>query len=146
MNIAEIQNKIEKQANKNYEKQKEVCSQIIRLLEESGLSYGEVRRIIAKVETEMTVAAEYAAKSMDFTAIRKLILKNDESVVVHNLERDFSFSEESDPVTAEKLLWAFEKDEKTENIAIVLMNGEQIVIHGKKEAEMFCNILTGYFQ
>ena len=121
MNITEIQNKIEKQANKNFENQKEVCSQIIRLLEESGLSYGEVRRIIAKVQTEMTVAAEYAAKSMDFTAIRKLILKGDESVAVHNSERDFSFSEELDPVTAEKLLWAFEKDEKTENIAIVPM-------------------------
>lgn len=54
--------------------------------------------------------------------------------------------EESYTVTAEKLLCAFEKNEKTENVTIVPMNGEQIVIHGKKEAEIFCNILTGYFQ
>lgn len=48
-------------------------------------------------------------------------------------------------ITAEKLLWAFEKDEKTGNVTIVPMNDEQIVIHGKTEAKMFCNILTGYF-
>ncbi len=55
-------------------------------------------------------------------------------------------TEESNTVTAEKLLWAFEKDEKLGNVTIVPMNGKQIVIHGKKEAEMFCNILTEYFQ
>lgn len=49
-------------------------------------------------------------------------------------------------ITAEKLLWAFEKDEKTGNVTIVPMNGEQIVIHGKTEAEMFCSILTQCFQ
>lgn len=49
-------------------------------------------------------------------------------------------------MTAEKLLWAFDKDEKTGNVAIVPMNGEQIVIHGKTEAEMFCSILTQCFQ
>ena len=43
-------------------------------------------------------------------------------------------------------MWAFEKDEKTENVTIVPMNGEQIVIHGKTEAEMFCTILTQCFQ
>lgn len=49
-------------------------------------------------------------------------------------------------ITAEKLLWAFEKDEKTGSVTIVPMNGEQIVIHGKTEAEMFCSILTQCFQ
>ncbi len=55
-------------------------------------------------------------------------------------------TEESITVMAEKLLWAFEKDEKTANVTIVPMNGKQIVIHGKKEAEIFCNLLTGCFQ
>ena len=49
-------------------------------------------------------------------------------------------------ITAEKLLWTFEIDEKTGNVTIVPMNGEQIVIHGKTEAEMFCTILTQCFQ
>lgn len=49
-------------------------------------------------------------------------------------------------ITEEKLLWAFEKDEKTGNVTIVPMNGGQIVIHGKTEAEMFCSILTQCFQ
>ena len=61
-------------------------------------------------------------------------------------ERGVKNTEESNTVTAEKLLWAFEKDEKLGNVTIVPMNGKQIVIHGKKEAEMFCNILTEYFQ
>lgn len=47
---------------------------------------------------------------------------------------------------ATKLLWAFEKDEKTGNVTIVPMNGKQIVIHGKTEAEMFCSILNQCFQ
>ena len=56
------------------------------------------------------------------------------------------FVRRSGSMTAEKLLWAFDKDEKTGNVAIVPMNGEQIVIHGKTEAEMFCSILTQCFQ
>ncbi|MDE6052489.1 MAG: hypothetical protein K2G55_01725 [Lachnospiraceae bacterium] len=61
-------------------------------------------------------------------------------------ESDFSFLENPDPIVTEKLLWAFEKDEKTEDIVIVPMNGDRIVIHGKNEAEMLCSSLIGYFQ
>lgn len=55
-----------------------------------------------------------------------------------------AFSEKG--ITTEKLLWAFEKDEKTGNVTIVPMNGKQIVIHGKTEAEMFCGMLTECFR
>ena len=61
-------------------------------------------------------------------------------------ESDFSFSENPDPIVAEKLLWTFEKDEKADDVVIVPMNGDRIVIHGKKEAEMFCSILIRHFQ
>lgn len=46
----------------------------------------------------------------------------------------------------DKLLWTFEKDEKTGNVTLIPMNGKQIVIHGKTEAETFCGILTQCFQ
>lgn len=55
-----------------------------------------------------------------------------------------AFSEKE--ITTEKLLWAFEKDEKTGNVTIVPMNGKQIVIHGITEAEMFCGMLTECFR
>lgn len=57
-----------------------------------------------------------------------------------------NFSGNPDLIVAEKLLWAFEKDEETNDVIIVPMNGDRIVIHGKKEAEMFCSILIKYFQ
>ncbi|MBE7727303.1 MAG: hypothetical protein E7244_23800 [Enterocloster citroniae] len=62
------------------------------------------------------------------------------------LENNFSFLEGSALVEAGAMLWAFEKDEKTGSITVIPMNGNQMVIHGKEEAEMFCGILTGCFQ
>lgn len=44
------------------------------------------------------------------------------------------------------LLWAFEQDEETGIVTVVPMNDKNIVIHGKKEAEMFCDILSQHFQ
>ena len=61
-------------------------------------------------------------------------------------DSNFSFPENPDPAIAEKILWAFEQDEKTGFVTIVPMNSERIVIHGKKEAEMFCNTLIQCFQ
>ena len=63
-----------------------------------------------------------------------------------SLYEQYNFSETPDSIVAEKLLWAFEKDEETNDVVIVPMNGDRIVIHGKKETEMFCNVLIGYFQ
>lgn len=53
------------------------------------------------------------------------------------LENNFSFLEGSALVEAGAMLWAFEKDEKTGSITVIPMNGNQMVIHGKEEAEMF---------
>jgi len=47
---------------------------------------------------------------------------------------------------AEEFLWALEQDKKTGFVTMVPMNGERIVIHGKQEAEMFCNALIQCFQ
>ncbi len=82
-------------------------------------------------------------QSIDTTLrhIERMLVKN-----VCRFEPKIENLELSDPMAAEKLLWAFEKDEKTGNVTIVPMNGEQIVIHGKTEAEMFCSILTQCFQ
>ncbi|WP_455649086.1 hypothetical protein [Enterocloster citroniae] len=62
------------------------------------------------------------------------------------LENNPSFLEESAPVEAGDLLWAFEKDKKTGSVTAIPMNGDRIVIHGKEEAEIFCEMLTGCFQ
>lgn len=45
-----------------------------------------------------------------------------------------------------KMLWAFEQDKETGVVTIAPMDGDKIIIHGKQEAEIFCNILTGHFQ
>lgn len=57
-----------------------------------------------------------------------------------------SIINERNTVGAEKMLWAFEKDEKTETITITPMNDEKIIIHGKWEADMFCSFLNQCFQ
>lgn len=49
-------------------------------------------------------------------------------------DSDFSFPKKTEPEIAEKILWAFEQDEKTGFVAMVPMNSERIVIHGKQEA------------
>lgn len=54
--------------------------------------------------------------------------------------------ENPDPAIAEKILWAFEQDEKTGFVTMIPMNGERIIIHGKQEAEIFCNTLIQCFQ
>lgn len=47
-----------------------------------------------------------------------------------------------EPIRTEKMLWAFEKDEKAETVTITPMNDPKIIIHGKQEAETFCNLLN----
>lgn len=62
------------------------------------------------------------------------------------LENNFSFLEESAPIEAKAMKWVLEKDKKTGSVTAIPMNGDRIVIHGKEEAEMFCEMLTGCFQ
>lgn len=54
--------------------------------------------------------------------------------------------EKEKPIGTEKMLWAFEKDEKTETVTITPMNDAKIIIHGELEAEMFCNLLNQCLQ
>lgn len=70
-------------------------------------------------------------QSIDTTLrhIERMLVKN-----VYEFEPKIENLELSDPMVAEKLLWAFEKDEKTGNVTIVPMNGDRVVIHGKNGA------------
>lgn len=62
------------------------------------------------------------------------------------LENNFSYLEESAPIEAKAMKWVLEKDEKTGSITVIPMNEDRIVIHGKEEAKVFCEMLTGCFQ
>lgn len=46
----------------------------------------------------------------------------------------------------EKMLWAFEQDEKTGSVTVIPLNGDRLVIHDKQEAEMFSHSLIQCFQ
>ncbi len=67
-------------------------------------------------------------------------------IAAHTEEKQGRQHTTENEITAEKLLWTFEKDEKTGNVTIIPMNGKQIVIHGKTEAETFCGVLTQCFR
>lgn len=65
----------------------------------------------------------------------------------HSTRTTFStFAHQANCDIGTKMLWAFEQDKEAGAITIVPMNGDKVVIHGKREAEMFCNILTGHFR